>query len=196
MLLDPVCLQETLLEWLPVLEKTLGLVELESTASVRDSNTSGLVEESEILHTCSEHQEEHGLTEDLNRSKEELRGCSDHGEEEDGERELASDHKDNQTDESNGIHIEPVRVVPPKPVPADLLTNLTQLATLYTEYSCFRKQENNYTLGCITFLRRYFFLLDQERVRRMCLLCYKEQPEIHGSFIEALLGQTLFDDCT
>lgn len=186
-LLDPVCLQETLLEWLPVLEKTLGLVELESTASVRDSNTSGLVEESEILHTCSEHQEEHGLTEDLNRSKEELRGCSDHGEEEDGERELASDHKDNQTDESNGIHIEPVRVVPPKPVPADLLTNLTQLATLYTEYSCFRKQENNYTLGCITFLRRYFFLLDQERVRRMCLLCYKEQPEIHSSFIEALL---------
>uniref|UniRef100_A0A8D3CZS1 Hermansky-Pudlak syndrome 5 protein homolog n=1 Tax=Scophthalmus maximus TaxID=52904 RepID=A0A8D3CZS1_SCOMX len=88
---------------------------------------------------------------------------------------------------SNGSLSEPVRVVSPKPVPSDLLADLTQLATLYTELSCFRSQENDRALGCTTFLRRYFFLLDQERVRRMCLLCYQEQAEVQSSFTEAML---------
>uniref|UniRef100_A0A8C3G740 Hermansky-Pudlak syndrome 5 protein homolog n=1 Tax=Cyclopterus lumpus TaxID=8103 RepID=A0A8C3G740_CYCLU len=83
----------------------------------------------------------------------------------------------------------PVRVVSPKPVPSDLLADLTQLATLYTEMRCFKNQENE-VLGCTTFLRSYFFLLDQERVRRMCLLCHQDQPEVQSSFIEAMLDLT------
>lgn len=78
----------------------------------------------------------------------------------------------------------------PKPVPSDLLANLTQLATLYTELSCFRKQQDEQALGCTNFLRRYFFLLDKERVRRMCLLCYEEQLEVQSSFTEAMLDLT------
>uniref|UniRef100_A0A8C3AAG6 Hermansky-Pudlak syndrome 5 protein homolog n=1 Tax=Cyclopterus lumpus TaxID=8103 RepID=A0A8C3AAG6_CYCLU len=92
--------------------------------------------------------------------------------------------------ESNGSPPDPVRVVSPKPVPSDLLADLTQLATLYTEMRCFKNQENE-VLGCTTFLRSYFFLLDQERVRRMCLLCHQDQPEVQSSFIEAMLGQKL-----
>lgn len=86
---------------------------------------------------------------------------------------------------------EPVRVVSPKPVQSDLLNNLTQLATLYTELSCFRKPGEKHALECTTFLRRYFFLLDKDRVRRMCVLCHREQPEVQSSFIEAMLGQKL-----
>uniref|UniRef100_A0A8C3A8M1 Hermansky-Pudlak syndrome 5 protein homolog n=1 Tax=Cyclopterus lumpus TaxID=8103 RepID=A0A8C3A8M1_CYCLU len=91
--------------------------------------------------------------------------------------------------ESNGSPPDPVRVVSPKPVPSDLLADLTQLATLYTEMRCFKNQENE-VLGCTTFLRSYFFLLDQERVRRMCLLCHQDQPEVQSSFIEAMLDLT------
>lgn len=86
---------------------------------------------------------------------------------------------------------EPVRVVSPKPIQSDLSNNLTQLATLYTELSCFRKPGDLHALECTTFLRRYFFLLDKERVRRMCLLCHRGQPEVQSSFIEAMLGQKL-----
>uniref|UniRef100_A0A673A9Y4 Hermansky-Pudlak syndrome 5 protein homolog n=1 Tax=Sphaeramia orbicularis TaxID=375764 RepID=A0A673A9Y4_9TELE len=117
-LLDPVCLEDTLLEWLPVLERILGPTEV---ASKTDGEPTGI---------------------------------------------------------PNGTTTEPVRVVSPKPVPSDLLANLTQLAMLYTELSCFRKGGDVRALGCTTFLRRYFFLLDQERVRRMCLLCYQEQPDV------------------
>uniref|UniRef100_A0A8D3API6 Hermansky-Pudlak syndrome 5 protein homolog n=1 Tax=Scophthalmus maximus TaxID=52904 RepID=A0A8D3API6_SCOMX len=134
-LLDPVCLEESLLEWLPVLERILGPAELGSVAE----------EECDSTETVS------GV--------------------------------------SNGSLSEPVRVVSPKPVPSDLLADLTQLATLYTELSCFRSQENDRALGCTTFLRRYFFLLDQERVRRMCLLCYQEQAEVQSSFTELCLAQ-------
>ncbi|XP_076589718.1 BLOC-2 complex member HPS5 [Chaetodon auriga] len=175
-LLDPVCLRETLLEWLPVLERILGPSEHGSTAA-SDSKEDGPGEERwerDCLSSCSEQQDESSclsgeLTESITEEEEE-------------------EEKEEQV--STGIPPEPVRVVSPKPVPSDILTNLTQLATLYTELSCFRNQEHEQALGCTTFLRRYFFLLDRERVRRMCLLCYQEQPEVQSSFTEAMLDLT------
>ncbi|TMS05012.1 Hermansky-Pudlak syndrome 5 protein-like protein [Larimichthys crocea] len=103
---------------------------------------------------------------------------------------IKEDSTEKHPEVSNESPAEPVRVVSPKPLLSDLLANLTQLATLYTELSCFRNPENEQALGCTTFLRRYFFLLDQERVRRMCLLCYQEQPEVQSSFAEAMLDLT------
>lgn len=102
-----------------------------------------------------------------------------------------SGKEDRKSSVSNWTKPEPVRLEPPRPVQADLLSDLTQLATLYAELSCFRKLLTEQGLGCTSFLRRYFFLLDQERVRRMCLLCYQEQPEVQSSFMEAMLGETL-----
>lgn len=87
---------------------------------------------------------------------------------------------------------EPVRVAPPRPLQPDLLNGLTQLATLHAELSCFGEGDGNGALPCATFLRRYFFLLDRERVRRMSLLCRQEQPEVQLAFIQAMRGETLF----
>ncbi|XP_070762798.1 Hermansky-Pudlak syndrome 5 protein [Enoplosus armatus] len=180
-LLDPVCLGETLLEWLLVLERILGPVEHRSTAA-GDSNVDGPGEERwerDYFNSCSSGEPTESITEEKKEESPELEG-----------KEGRCDSTEKEPEVSSGSPPEPVRVVSPKPVPSDLLADLTQLATLYTELSCFRNQENEQALGCTTFLRRYFFLLDQERVRRMCLLCYQEQPEVQSSFTEAMLGLT------
>ncbi|XP_037624079.1 Hermansky-Pudlak syndrome 5 protein isoform X2 [Sebastes umbrosus] len=189
-LLDPVCLRETLLEWLPVLERILGPVKDGPTAA-GDSNVDGPGEERwDYLNSCSEQQEESSFS-----SGEPTESVTEEKKEESfelGDKEDQRDSAEKEPEVLNGSPPDPVRVVPPKPVPSDLLAHLTQLATLYAELSCFRNQENEPALGCTTFLRRYFFLLDQERVRRMCLLCYQEQPEVQISFTEAMLDFTQF----
>uniref|UniRef100_A0A671WPS2 Hermansky-Pudlak syndrome 5 protein homolog n=1 Tax=Sparus aurata TaxID=8175 RepID=A0A671WPS2_SPAAU len=168
-LLDPACLRETLLEWLPVLERILGPEEHGSGAAKVDGSFSISGEPTE------------SITED--EKKEESPEL--------GGKKAQCHSADKEPESSKGSPPEPVRVGSPKPVPSDLLANLTQLATLYTELSCFRKQQDEQALGCTNFLRRYFFLLDKERVRRMCLLCYEEQLEVQSSFTEAMLGQLL-----
>ncbi|XP_035498259.2 Hermansky-Pudlak syndrome 5 protein [Scophthalmus maximus] len=186
-LLDPVCLEESLLEWLPVLERILGPAELGSVA-VCDSNMGGPREdrwERDYFTSCSEQPEESSCS-----SGETPERVAEEESPELREQEEECDSTETVSGVSNGSLSEPVRVVSPKPVPSDLLADLTQLATLYTELSCFRSQENDRALGCTTFLRRYFFLLDQERVRRMCLLCYQEQAEVQSSFTEAMLVLT------
>ncbi|XP_022611634.1 Hermansky-Pudlak syndrome 5 protein isoform X1 [Seriola dumerili] len=189
-LLDPVCLGEILLEWLPVLERILGPADLGSVA-VSDANMDGPAEERwerDYLNSCSEQPEEsscssgeaaENITEEKKEESPQIR-----------EREDQCGSTEKVSEVSNWSHPEPVRVVSPKPVPSDLLANLTQLATLYTELSCFRNQEQPQALGCTIFLRRYFYLLDQERVRKMCLLCYQEQPDVQSSFVEGMLDLT------
>lgn len=170
-----------------MLERILGPVEHGSTAAV-DSNVDGPGEERwdrDYLNSCSE-QEESSCSSREPTEEEEKEESHELGGKED-----QCDSTEKELGVSNGSPPEPVRVVSPKPVQLDLQANLTQLATLYTELSCFRKPEREQALGCTTFLRRYFFLLDKERVRRMCLLCYQEQPEVQSSFTEAMLGQTL-----
>ena len=138
----------------------------------------------DYLNSCSEQQDESSVL-----SGEPTESITEEKKEE--EKEDQCDSTEKEPEVSSGSRPDPVRVVSPKPVPSDLLANLTQLATLYTELSCFRKKEDEQALECVTFLRRYFFLLDQERVRRMCLLCHQEQPEVQSSFTEAMLGQKL-----
>lgn len=172
-----------------MLERILGPEE-HGSAAAGDSNMDGPGEERwDYLNACSEQQEEssfssreptESITEEKRKESPEL-----------GEKEDQCDSTEKEPKVSDGSPPDPVRVVSPKPLPSDLLSNLTQLATLYIELSCFRNQENEQALGCTTFLRSYFFLLDQERVRRMCLLCYQEQPEVQSSFTEAMLGQKL-----
>lgn len=192
-LLDPISLGQALLEWLQVLERILGPVELKSAAA-SDSNMDGPGEErweTDYLNTCSDQQEgPTSLSEEPTDVTEKKDAPKPEEKEGQCENQLMLDSTKNSA--SNGSPPEPIRVVSPKPVPSDLLVNLTELATLYAELSCFRKQ-NEQALECTTFLRRYFFLLDQERVRRMCLLCYQEQPELMSSFTEAMLEFTQSD---
>lgn len=189
-LLDPVCLREALLGWLPVLERILGPAEPESN-SAGESKVEGEGKwEKEYLNSSLEQQEmscpSGEPTESLQEKEREREGSPEVGEEEE-----QRDSAGTEPEVSPVIPPEPIRVVSPQPIPPDLLENVTQLATLYTELICFRKQEDEHALGCTAFLRRYFFLLDEERVRRMCLLCYQDQPEVQSSFIEAMLGQKL-----
>lgn len=183
MLLDPVCLTEVLLDWLPVLERVLGPVE----AAGGDWNVDGPGEDKwdgEALDLGSEPAGSFLAFE----------GTAEHVPE-DEEKGTSDDPKGKEDQRSAVSHRslpEPVRLEPPKPVQADLLSDLTQLATLYTELSCFRKLHPDQGLGCTAFLRRYFFLLDHERVRRTCLLVHREQPELQASFMEAMLGRKLF----
>uniref|UniRef100_A0A7N6ATT0 Hermansky-Pudlak syndrome 5 protein homolog n=1 Tax=Anabas testudineus TaxID=64144 RepID=A0A7N6ATT0_ANATE len=186
-LLDPVRLEETLLEWLPVLELILGPAE-PGLASAGDSITDETGEERDYLNVSSEQQEESSCS-----SGEPAEGATQENKEEslDNVEKLDQcDSTEKAPEVSCGIPPEPVRVVSPKPVPSDLMADLTHLATLYTELSCFRKHVDEKAMGCTTFLRRYFFLLDQDRMRRMCLLCYQEQPQVQHSFIEAMLELT------
>lgn len=177
-LLDPVCLTETLLDWLPVLERVLGPVE---AAAAGDSRADGPGDD-------GWHGEE--PADSFLAFKETAEHIA-----EDGEKDNSDDlrgKEDRKSAVSNWSPPEPVRLEPPKPVQADLLSDLTQLATLYAELSCFRKLQTEQGLGCTAFLRRYFFLLDNERVRRTCVLVYQEQPELQVSFMEAMLGEKLF----
>lgn len=183
MLLDPGCLTETLLDWLPALERVLGPAEATAAGDSRVHVPGDEKWDREGLALCSEPEESflpfNKITENV--TEEEKKENSDD----------VRRKEDQKLSVSTWANPEPVRLEPPRPIQADLLSDLSQLATLYAELSCFRKLLTEQGLGCTSFLRRYFFLLDQERVRRMCLLCYQEQPEVHISFMEAMLGEKL-----
>lgn len=175
-LLDPVLLAEALLEWLLVLERILGPSDLGS-AAVSESNQDGV----ELSRSSSLNLLEQGKPSETvtvqRRESSELEEKVDQCETLDFSEEILV----------CGSPPETLRVTPPVPIPSELLSKLTELATLYTELSYFKKQKEG--LECNTFLRHYFFLLDHERVQRMCLLCYQEQPEVRSSFMEAMLGK-------
>uniref|UniRef100_A0A672GNU3 Hermansky-Pudlak syndrome 5 protein homolog n=1 Tax=Salarias fasciatus TaxID=181472 RepID=A0A672GNU3_SALFA len=175
-LLDPVSLGEALQEWLPVLQRILG------PAAASDSAESPGEEKRERGHAndSTDQQEPADVVTDGACDSPELGG-----KEEPCEEQLTAD----ATEQVSESRPEPVRVASPKPVPPDLQADLTELATLYAELSCFRNQGGD-APSCRTFLRRYFFLLDQERMRRMCLLCRQEQPGVQSSFTEAMLELT------
>uniref|UniRef100_A0A8C1R6X3 Hermansky-Pudlak syndrome 5 protein homolog n=1 Tax=Cyprinus carpio TaxID=7962 RepID=A0A8C1R6X3_CYPCA len=80
-----------------------------------------------------------------------------------------------------------VRLFSPKPLPTDLQADLSQLACLYLEMGC--PGRGGIESVCV-FLRRYFFLLDQERVRKMCMLRYREHRKVMKAYIAGMLEFT------
>lgn len=178
MLLDPVCLTEALLEWLQALERALGPAEATAAGDPQVDGPGDEQWDREGVTVCSE------------PGKSSLAGNMSEEEEKEDSDDLRG-KEEQKSAASDRSSPEPVRLEPPTAVQADLLTDLTQLATLYAELSCFRKLQTERGLSCTAFIRRYFFLLDEERVRRMCLLCYQEQPEVQASFVEAMLGEKL-----
>ncbi|KAL0968832.1 hypothetical protein UPYG_G00272470 [Umbra pygmaea] len=194
-LFDPVCLKATLQDWIPVLERVLGpetVLDLEKHGPVGASRPA-LGERDSLSETPSSCAED--VEEDV---KEDVGGASlqqSGGQEEEKE----GHHRPGQASTggpsggspSRLATPEPLRVWSPKPLPPDLQASLSQLATLYLELGCFQEPAGQGgTEGVQAFLRRWFFLLDQERVRRMCLLSYRDQPQVHRSFMEAMLELT------
>ncbi|CAL8356567.1 unnamed protein product [Lota lota] len=190
-LMDPAALGEVLRDWLQVLERVLGVEEPGSI--IEDGPLNEARPREERLKPESLEQQQQQQQESLCASSGEPTGhvAGEHPrlpeKEHQGDGVEPESAEEENAGEVEPVRVEPVRVAPPTPLPSDLLGDLTPLATLYLELSCFRGQaEERRTLGVVGFLRRYFFLLDTERVRRMCLLRYKERPEMHSSFIEAV----------
>ena len=195
--MDPAALGEVLLEWLQVLERVLGVEEPGATSGDQHDEA-GTREECWKSESLEQQQQQESLssgepTQRVADEHPELSEKEHQGEGNSTAPESGQEEEKEGEAEENTCHgtPEPVRVEPPTPLPSELLGELTQLATLYLELSCFRRQaEERRALGVAGFLRRYFFLLDTERVRRTCLLCYKERPEVQSSFIEAMQGET------
>ncbi|XP_066525457.1 Hermansky-Pudlak syndrome 5 protein [Hoplias malabaricus] len=187
-LLDPSCLTEILLEWVPVLERILGQEDYVNKEGENGEKT----EEKKSLEMDSEDTESQPssnllLSDIAEGSKTEQINT------------FALQGKDGPT-ESN------VSSIPPAPVfsspltvsvqlflphlPSDLQDDLSQLVCLYLDLGCPGKQGDGEVENVSVFMRKFFFLLDQERVRRMCMLRYRDQPDILKTFIAGMLEFT------
>ncbi|XP_060770511.1 Hermansky-Pudlak syndrome 5 protein isoform X2 [Neoarius graeffei] len=184
-LLDPRCLTEVLLEWIPVLERVLG-----------PENPSSRERENEEIK-----EEKNGL--EMEDDDSGSQACSavpqdDHGV---GHR-SESEHTSNLLEEesltdtnlssTDLITVSAVAIVAPVAytLPSDLQDDLSQLACLYMDLGCPGGISDGGVERVCVFLRKFFFLLDRERVRKMCTLRYREQPDILNTYIACMLEFT------
>uniref|UniRef100_A0A8B9K141 Hermansky-Pudlak syndrome 5 protein homolog n=1 Tax=Astyanax mexicanus TaxID=7994 RepID=A0A8B9K141_ASTMX len=190
-LLDPSCLTEVLLEWVPVLERVLGPEEhagIEKENEEKKNEKKIIEPEDENADTQSssavpQSDNEVGSLTDKDHSSSLMKG------------EALTERKLSSTP-------PPVELSPPlpapvklihRPLPPELQEHLSQLACLYLDLGCPSGAGDGVESGVedvCAFLQRYFFLLDQERVRRMCMLRYREQPEVLKAYIAGMLEFT------
>ncbi|XP_053346697.1 Hermansky-Pudlak syndrome 5 protein [Clarias gariepinus] len=183
-LFDPGCLTEVLLEWVLILERVLGQVdptitERESSV-IKDEKKSLEIDDDPDSQTCS------SVTQ--NNSGVECQAESEHN--------SILIEKESLIDSnlsSNALGaMSPVAIVAPVDytLPSDLQDDLSQLACLYLELGCpYGEGDRGLERVCV-FLRRFFFLLDKERLRKMCTLKYREQPDILKTYIACMLEFT------
>lgn len=177
-LLDPVCLSDVLQDWAPVLERVLGPEDYTLPREITPLEEEELVSsmsccvgvQPEILTAPSTNLDESAtLTE----------------EEDLGETIPCSTAPVRASFPPLANHVELIQLFSPKPLPPDLQADLSQLACLYLEMGC--PGRGGVESVCV-FLRRFFFLLDQERVRKMCMLRYREHREVLKAYIAGMLG--------
>uniref|UniRef100_A0A6Q2XZY2 Hermansky-Pudlak syndrome 5 protein homolog n=1 Tax=Esox lucius TaxID=8010 RepID=A0A6Q2XZY2_ESOLU len=189
-LFDPVCLKGTLQEWVLLLERVLGPEEQRSACDGKSvvGQEGDTDVPPEITAICPEE-----LTEEVQEEEDVVKRRDDSSQWCEGQEDHRRPEEPPETTDAQPPAPEPLRVCSPKPLLSDLQADLTQLATLHLELGCFEDpavRNERGEVGVVGFLRRWFFLLDQERVRSMCLLSYREQPEVHSSFMEAMLEVT------
>ncbi|KAA0724780.1 Hermansky-Pudlak syndrome 5 protein [Triplophysa tibetana] len=189
-LLDPVALGEVLGEWALVLERVLGP---EDPGRPRDTDNHGTEEKEQTLEDegvlssvscCIVVQPESLLAPPTDPDQ-----SSTFTEDHFGESGpcLMAPVRSPFTPFTNPVEL--IQLFSPKPLPPDLHTDLSQLACLYLELDCPGRWGRDGEGVCV-FLRRYFFLLDQERVRNMCTLRYGQQPDVRKSYIAGMMEFT------
>uniref|UniRef100_A0A4W4GJI5 Hermansky-Pudlak syndrome 5 protein homolog n=1 Tax=Electrophorus electricus TaxID=8005 RepID=A0A4W4GJI5_ELEEL len=165
-LLDPACLEKVLLEWKRILEMKERDTETQPSQATLPESDSAVGSREEADH-FSTHMEGAGITE-------------------------------NNLSQPLHVAVSTPLVATVKlqqPLPSDLQNDLSRLACLYMELGCPGGSEE-LSIGvsgglervCV-FLRRFFFLMDQDRVRRMCTMRYREQPDVLKAFISGMLGE-------
>lgn len=190
-LLDSVCLGEVLGEWALVLERVLGP---EDPGRPRDTENYETTEEEKTLEDegvlssvscCIVVQPESLLSpptdpdESSTLTEEDFRESSPC---------FTAPVRSPFTPFTNPVEL--IQLFSPKPMPPDLHADLSQLACLYLELGCPGRWRGDGEVESVcVFLRRYFFLLDQERVRNMCTLRYGQQPDVRKSYIAGMMGK-------
>lgn len=183
-LLDPLSLTEVLLEWVPILERVLGpenptITKKENREIKEDKKSSEMKDDDPDSHSCSAvPRDDSGI------------GCQSESEDtlNHVEKEILTDSNLSFT---SLVAVPSVAIVEPVEftLPSDLQDDLSQLACLYVDLGCPGGAGDEGLERVCVFLRRFFFLLDKERVRRMCTLRYREQPEILNTYIACMLGE-------
>ncbi|MCI4382003.1 hypothetical protein PGIGA_G00258540 [Pangasianodon gigas] len=184
-LLDPRCLTEVLLEWVPVLERVLGPEdptsrEMENGEKKKETKSLEMGDDDPDSQTCSAvPQDESG-----ERCQSETEHTSNLVEEE--------SITDTSLSSTATAAVSSVAIVAPVEytLPSDLQDDLSQLACLYLDLGCPGGASDGGLERVCVFLRRFFFLLDKERVRKMCTLRYREQPDILNTYIACMLEFT------
>ncbi|XP_026775154.1 Hermansky-Pudlak syndrome 5 protein [Pangasianodon hypophthalmus] len=184
-LLDPRCLTEVLLEWVPVLERVLGTEDPTS----REMENGEKKEETKSL--------------EMGDDDPDRQSCPAVPQDDSGERcQSETEHTSNLVEEESltdsnlsstaTAAVSSVAIVAPVEytLPSDLQDDLSQLACLYLDLGCPGGASDGGLEKVRVFLRRFFFLLDKERVRKMCTLRYREQPDILNTFITCMLEFT------
>ncbi|TRY95993.1 hypothetical protein DNTS_002156 [Danionella cerebrum] len=177
-LLDPSCLCAVLQEWAPVLERVLGPEDQTIPIAMTNQEHKNSEEEELVssLSCCVVVQSEVPLSTDLEESPKTL-----------GSESLPCSIAPVRAPfPPLPNHIELIQLFSPKPLPPDLQNDLSQLVCLYIEMGC--PGRGGIESICV-FLRRYFFLLDQERMRKMCVLRYRENRDVLKAFIAGMLGR-------
>lgn len=191
-LLDPVCLGNVLSEWALVLERVLGPEDhgrpIENYGTQDEEMT---LEDEHVLSSvscCIVVQPESVLDPPTDQS-------STLTEEDDFQESspcLTAPIRSEFAPFTNPVEL--IQLFSPKPLPPDLHADLSQLACLYLELGCPGRWRDGEVESVCVFLRRYFFLLDQERMRNMCTLRYSQQPDVRKSYIAGMMGKHVFTD--
>ncbi|XP_012674244.1 Hermansky-Pudlak syndrome 5 protein isoform X2 [Clupea harengus] len=191
-LLDPASLEEALLEWLPVLERVLGPEDLTEPDLEREEDgeeEEGLLERELEVLSCSAAQHSEEVTGSTKRGSEDPKLLA--AEKDLRETSSARQHKD----------MEPICLLSSRPLPSDLQADISQLTSLCLDVGCVSRRGPEAGLSgeeggsvCVesvcVFLRRYFFLLDQEHTRRVCMQRYRQHPGVLKDFIAGMLEYT------
>lgn len=183
-LLDPKCLTEVLLEWVPTLEKILGPEDSTSrdieNREIKEEKKSLEMEDSDpVSQTCSDvPRDDSGIG--LQSESEHISNL--------GEEESLTDSNISST---ALVAVPLVAIVAPVDytLPSDLHDDLSQLACLYLDLGCPGGAGDGGVERVCVFLQRFFFLLDKERVMKMCTLRYRDQSDILHTYITCMLGE-------
>lgn len=183
-LLDPICLSDVLQEWAPVLERVLGPEDQIIPVEITNPEEKTLEEEELVssMSCCVVIQPEISTSPPADQDESAILT------EEEDLREITpcSIAPVRVPFPPFANHVELIQLFSPKPLPPDLQADLSLLACLYLEMGC--PGRGGMESVCV-FLRRFFFLLEQERVRRMCMLRYRENREVLKAYIAGMLGE-------
>ncbi|XP_062859376.1 Hermansky-Pudlak syndrome 5 protein isoform X2 [Trichomycterus rosablanca] len=184
-LLDPGSLSKVLLEWVPVLERVLcpeehARGERESEVDRHDKKSLEIQDEVTSTQSSSTPHQSDNVVNYQQESDPTLALV------------VGESPKDNKLSFTPLVTVPSPAIVAPveQPLPSDLQEDLCQLACLYLDIGCPGGAGDREVEKVCVFLLKFFYLLDKDRVRRMCMLRYREQPDVLKAYIACMLEFT------